>query len=248
LAGVYTDSNHTAKVAEYEYDATGRRIEKVVEDTPDVNTHFFHDGGQVIETREDTTGTAAPEDMDLKYQNVWSLRYIDSLILRDANADNNPGTGHLGLADSGLEQRLFYLSDANYNVTAVVKETSSDNWDVVERYVYDPYGNVTVLDPDFTPDADNISDYNNTTLYTGREYDLETGLYNYRARYYHAQLGRFTGRDPIAYAAGDANLYRYVGNGPVNAVDPSGMTIYTDRNIDKYLEDQSLRLAKVARI
>jgi YD repeat-containing protein len=48
--------------------------------------------------------------------------------------------------DGALEQRLYALSDANYNVTAVIEPDG----DVVERYVYDAYGNVTVLNPDFT--------------------------------------------------------------------------------------------------
>lgn len=35
-------------------------------------------------------------------------------------------------------------------------------------------------------------------------------------------LGLFS-QDPIGFAAGDANLYRYVGNSPTNATDPSGL-------------------------
>ncbi len=41
--------------------------------------------------------------------------------------------------------------------------------------------------------------------------------------YYHAQLGRFLNRDPIGYRAGDANVYRYVGNRPTGSVDPFGL-------------------------
>ncbi len=41
--------------------------------------------------------------------------------------------------------------------------------------------------------------------------------------YYHAQFGRFLNRDPIGYRAGDANVYRYVGNRPTGSVDPSGL-------------------------
>jgi RHS repeat-associated protein len=58
--------------------------------------------------------------------------------------------------------------------------------------------------------------------YTGRELDAETGLYYYRARYFDANVGRFIGQDPIGFSAGDSNLYRYVGNSPLNATDPSG--------------------------
>jgi RHS repeat-associated protein len=58
--------------------------------------------------------------------------------------------------------------------------------------------------------------------YTGREFDGETGLYYYRARYYDANVGRFIGQDPIGFEAGDANLYRYVENRPIDRIDPSG--------------------------
>jgi RHS repeat-associated protein len=58
--------------------------------------------------------------------------------------------------------------------------------------------------------------------YTGRELDLESGLNYYRARYYDSNVGRFISVDPIGFAAGDTNLYRYVGNSSTNATDPSG--------------------------
>jgi RHS repeat-associated protein len=58
--------------------------------------------------------------------------------------------------------------------------------------------------------------------YTGREQDSETGLDYYRARYYDVANGRFISEDPIGFEAGDNNLTRYVGNSPVNAIDPFG--------------------------
>jgi RHS repeat-associated protein len=53
--------------------------------------------------------------------------------------------------------------------------------------------------------------------------DSETGLYSLGARYYDPTSGRFQSQDPIGFRAGDANLYCYVGNNPVNATDPSGL-------------------------
>jgi RHS repeat-associated protein len=58
--------------------------------------------------------------------------------------------------------------------------------------------------------------------YTGREFDGEAGLYYYRSRYYDPVVGRFISEDAIGFNAGDANLYRYVGNSAVNAIDPFG--------------------------
>jgi RHS repeat-associated protein len=59
--------------------------------------------------------------------------------------------------------------------------------------------------------------------YTGRDRDTESDLQYNRARYYDATLGRWISQDPIGFEAGDANLYRYVGNGPTNASDPYGL-------------------------
>ena len=58
--------------------------------------------------------------------------------------------------------------------------------------------------------------------YTGQQYLGGLNLYYYKARFYSPALGRFLQTDPIGYAAG-TNLYAYVRNNPVNAIDPSGL-------------------------
>ncbi len=63
----------------------------------------------------------------------------------------------------------------------------------------------------------------NTWLYTGRQYDSESGLYFNRNRYYSASLGKFITKDPIGLKGGDSNLYRYVWNQPSALVDPYGL-------------------------
>ena len=61
--------------------------------------------------------------------------------------------------------------------------------------------------------------------FTGREWDPDTGLYYYRARYYDPRLGRFISEDPMGFNAGDPNFYAYVFSNPANRVDPSGLEV-----------------------
>ncbi len=197
----------------YAYDGAGRRVRETVETRyiqhPMVSLDQHDDyyvGQQVVETRGG--------DGDVEYQNLWSPRYIDAMILRDTYSG-----GDLVLAD-----RVFYLSDANYNVTGLMKYNGDyGEWDIVERYSYTPYGVVTYRDHYWDEAEDQtVSAYANTTLYAGRTLDLSTGLYYNRARYYDATLERFINRYPVGYRRG-INLYRYVGDSPVVYIDPSGL-------------------------
>ncbi len=223
-------------VAKFSYDGAGRRIESLtnyVEGVPQQSTHYYLSGqDQVLETREGSP-TTAPESLSPKYQNVWSPRYVDALILRDSYSG-----GVLQPAS-----RLYYLSDANYNVTALVGKVNG-TWQAVERYAYTAYGKAAIYTPDWSSTRAS-SLYGNATLYTGRELDASTGLYYYRARYYSADLGTFVGRDPIGYGTDtgrflgygtmdpfnttdgirheDLNTYRYVCGHPTKAMDPSGL-------------------------
>src|SRR5690242_9380428 len=54
----------------------------------------------------------------------------------------------------------------------------------------------------------------------------------YRGRWYITSAGRFANEDPIRWSAGDQNLYRYVGNSPTNATDPSGLILGIPDNVD----------------
>ena len=112
----------------------------------------------------------------------------------------------------------YFLQDANFNVTALLDSTR----DVVERYAYTPYGETTVLNPDFSAAAGNVSAISNELLYTGRRLDPETGLQLNRNRFYHQQLGRWVSRDPIGYRGGTNNLYEYVNGKPTTSIDPHG--------------------------
>jgi len=59
--------------------------------------------------------------------------------------------------------------------------------------------------------------------FTGREWDRETGMYYYRARYYDPMEGRFVSKDTIGFEGKDMVLYGYVQNNPINKKDPKGL-------------------------
>jgi len=141
---------------------------------------------------------------------MWSG--TDELAEYDVNGDLirrfiPDGTG-------SMDQRLatvtpsgvVYWHHADHQGSVIA--TSDSNGKTVGTATYSPHG-------EGAPPAQSPFGY------TGRQYDPETGLYYYRARYYSPYLGQFLTRDPIG-TKDDPNLYMYVGLDPANATDPTG--------------------------
>jgi RHS repeat-associated protein len=125
---------------------------------------------------------------------------------------------------------VYYIQDGNQNVTAITDATGA----VQERYTYDVYGAATITDA--AGNVLTVSGVGNRFLFTGREHIAEIGIYDYRNRVYSPGLGRFLQTDPIRFQAGDINIYRYVGNSPVNGRDPMGLC--DDDNLGDHWPDQ----------
>ena len=175
----------------FAYDAMNRRIKE------GSTVVYFSSAWQAIEERNSSNVT--------QVQYTWSAAYIDAMIARDRDTDNN----------GSLEQRVYVMQDANWNITAIANSTGA----VVERFQYDAYGKRTVLSPTIVAASDTFV-FNHG--FAGGKADTVTGRVNFRNREYDVDLMRWTTMDPIGFAAGDMNWYQYVGAGPTGAVDPSG--------------------------
>ena len=102
----------------------------------------------------------------------------------------------------------YYEADGLGSVTSLTSATGA----ATQSYTYDSFGNTVATSGSLV----------NSFQYTGREFDPETSLYYYRARYYDPQSGRFIGEDPITFESG-LNFYGYTQNSPTLMVDPSGL-------------------------
>ena len=113
------------------------------------------------------------------------------------------GAGGVGFYHANLQGSTTALTDASGAVAAT--------------YDYDAFGAVT--DMTGAAAAANVYRFNGTLGVA----DRGTGTLDMRNRFYDPNTGRFTQRDPIGFAGGDANFYRFAANNPVTFVDPSGL-------------------------
>jgi RHS repeat-associated protein len=102
----------------------------------------------------------------------------------------------------------YYEADGLGSVTSLTNAAGT----AAQTYTYDSFGNTVATSGSLV----------NSFQYTGREFDPETSLYYYRARYYDSTVGRFSSEDPIRFLGG-RNFFAYVANEPTIYADPMGL-------------------------
>ncbi|MEM6780205.1 MAG: RHS repeat-associated core domain-containing protein, partial [Planctomycetota bacterium] len=217
-------------VFDYQYDAVGNLVEKTRLVDGQV-TSFSYDYRNrlttvVIQSDEGITETVVEFVYDAFDRKI--IRRIDGeaqatvydghRVWADFAADGSvmakylhgaEAVDHLLARDRPGEGTTWYLQDRLFSVRDLVDSDGK----IISSIDYDSFGNIT---SETNPDA------GDRFKFTGREWEAAIGLYDYRARHYDPKTGRFLSEDSLGLIAGDANFYRYVGNNPVDLIDPSG--------------------------
>ena len=183
-------------LAHYLYDGMGERVRETYEDRV-VYTIRNH-GGQIISREIHQTqldGTMTVTHKDYLYHNDRVLCTV---------------TRH----PDGEETRQYSYRDRMGNPALVLDE---ENGFATRYHEYSPYGFDLFSQPDGWV----------THEFTGHERDEVSSLDYMHARYYSRDFGRFTKPDPAfdfnPLKPQSFNLYNYVHNDPVNALDPNGL-------------------------
>jgi RHS repeat-associated protein len=171
-------------------------------------TRITRNGGEVARSAYDPLGRRVEK---VAGGVTTSYTYDGDEIIRDIHGATTVKYVHgLGIdvplaADDGTSFSYFH-ADGLASITHVTDAAGT----IALTHTYDTWGNLqTGTDQP-------------AYAFTGREWDPETGLYYYRARYYDPRVGRFISEDPIGFEGGD-DFYAYVGNNPVTWVDPFGL-------------------------
>ncbi len=119
------------------------------------------------------------------------------------------GIGGLLATTSGTNTHYLH-SDGLGNVILVTDAAGSN----IAEYEYTSFGEELARSGTF----------DSRFRFSTKERDPETGFYDFGYRILAPNLGRWLSRDPLGEAADPLhNLYRFVGNNPLNAVDPDGL-------------------------
>lgn len=194
LGGVTTND------IKYEYDPFNRLVRKMRGGTNLDATYWVYDEGINPVLQFDTGGSNGVGGVSHRY--IWS-DYVDDLLSDEQIS-----------FPSNSVNTLWPLADHQGSIRDIADFNESTGITAIANHrTYDSFGKLRqetgIADIQFG--------------YTGKLYEKRTGLQNNLNRWYDPNLGKWISQDPIGFSAGDANLYRYVGNKPTNATDPSGL-------------------------
>jgi RHS repeat-associated protein len=201
---------------------------------PDINFRY-DDAGQRIARR--VGSLTQPTD-------VYIREGAATLAVFTVNGSGSPTAWQFNLVwdsrtvgrQANTGPRSYYHFDAIGSVRAVTQGMT-----VVESYDYDPWG---LLMPGRSLTGATRE------RFSGKEFDAESGLAYFGARYYMLAFGRWAAVDPLADWTPGWSAYTYVLNNPISLVDPDGRQANCNETCNEWLrrEFEELKRRVVDRI
>lgn len=189
------DSNAPLASLSYRYDAFNRLVARY--DYLHYQNWVYDEGINPVYQFDDST-----PGINLAHRYLWSNMVDELLADEEVNALESGGNTLWALADHLGSIRDIADNNEGTGATTVVNHRRNN-----------AFGRRT----DQSGAVDLIFGY------AGKQFDEATGLQLHLNRWYDPNLGKWISQDPIGFDGGDANLYRYVGNRPTMATDPSGL-------------------------
>ena len=204
-----TNSNSQGKQAAYDYDAQQRLIRATLQqgNQAEVCSYTYdYEGNRTSKTKDDTETIYYVNDTETGYTQV--LEEVNEEGTENVYYTRN-GAELISMAQSSA--KWYYITDGHGSVRALTNEKGA----VTDTYCYDAWGSL----------MQKTGSTSNDYLYTGEQYNAETGLYYLRARYMNPQTGTFISMDSYAGNNSDPitlHKYLYANANPVTNTDPSG--------------------------
>ncbi len=150
-----------------------------------------------------------------------SLEAAQAKTVAQANALD----GNFQEGDAYENLQFYYHADHLGSASYI---TNLDG-EVVQHVEYVPFGEVFIEERNNT--------WNTPYLFNAKEFDEETGLYYYGARYYDPRLSVWVSTDPAENDYPSISSYSYTFNNPVNAIDPNGeKTIFVNGHWSRFAQ------------
>lgn len=191
----------------YQYDYENRLI--AINHPVSGNTSYFYNANGIRTRKQDSTGVVCyliDPSNNTGYAQV--LEEYDP-VSRETSVYYTYGDDLLSQNRKGVVR--FYHYDG-CNSTRLLTDVAGT---ITDTYLFDAFGLL----------LESFGTTKNDYLFTGEQYDPNSGFYYLRARYYSPQTGRFITRDTIRGNNQDPvslHKYLYAGNNPLLFVDPGG--------------------------
>ncbi len=205
--GFDNDGNTTSQGArQYTYNQNQRLVQVV--DGAMTATYAYNDDGQRV--KKNVNGTVTIFHYDLHGQLIAESNGAGAITARYVYLNGQP------LAKIEGTNVYYYHNDALGTPQKMTDSTGTVVW----AADYKPFGEATVT----------VSTITNNLRFPGQYYDAETGLHYNLNRDYSPPRGGYVQADPIGIQRGKNHLFVYVGNNPVNRIDPKGLSASIPNN------------------